>query len=101
MQELGYTVLNREQIPVSFNVIAVIVTEISLITPLMRLNVFVLSGVINDICTGTGFKGVTSFCCADNIRLSVLSTIPTLSLRLQRLFYGETIRAHFFSRRAA
>jgi hypothetical protein len=37
---------------------------------------------------GSGFKGVTPFCCADNIRLSGLSTIPTISLLLPRMFYG-------------
>ncbi len=71
-----------------FGIIAVVVTEISLITPPVGLNVFVLSGVLKDVKTTTIFKGVTPFWCADIIRLMILLFIPWISLYLPRLFYS-------------
>ena len=88
VKELGYAGLSLEQILVWFGIIAVVVTEISLITPPVGLNVCVLSGVVKDVSTGTVFKGVTPFWCADIVRLAVLVAIPTTSLFLPRLFYG-------------
>ena len=57
-----------------------------LITPPVGHNVFVLSGVVKDVSTGTVFKGVTPFWCADIVRLAVLVAIPTISLFMPRLF---------------
>lgn len=65
-----------------FGIIVVVVTEISLITPPVGLNVFVLSSVVKDIKTSTIFKGVTPFWCADIVRLLLLIFIPALSLWL-------------------
>ena len=42
-----------------FGILVVVVTEISLITPPIGLNVFVLKGVIKDVPVSTIFKGVT------------------------------------------
>lgn len=70
-----------------FGIIVVVVTEISLITPPVGLNIFVLSGVIKDIKTSTIFKGVTPFWCADIIRLMLLLFIPALSLWLPGMLY--------------
>ncbi|MGF1684459.1 TRAP transporter large permease [Photobacterium minamisatsumaniensis] len=71
-----------------FGIIVVVVTEISLITPPVGLNIFVLSGVIKDIKTSTIFKGVTPFWCADIIRLVLLLFIPALSLWLPSMLYS-------------
>ncbi|MGF1734005.1 TRAP transporter large permease [Photobacterium satsumensis] len=71
-----------------FGIIVVVVTEISLITPPVGLNIFVLSGVIKDIKTSTIFKGVTPFWCADIIRLALLLFIPALSLWLPGMLYS-------------
>lgn len=68
--------------PVWFGVIVVVVTEISLITPPVGLNVFILKNVVGDVTTGTIFKGVTPFWIADIIRLALLVGIPALSLFL-------------------
>ncbi|MEM9441190.1 MAG: TRAP transporter large permease [Pseudomonadota bacterium] len=65
-----------------FGIIVVVVTEISLITPPVGLNVFVLKGVLGDVSTGTIFKGVTPFWIADLIRLLLLVLAPTLVLLL-------------------
>ena len=88
VQGLGYAGLGEEAILVWFGIVAVVVTEISLITPPVGLNVFVLSGVLKDVKTGTVFKGVTPFWCADIGRLALLVAFPALSLALPRLFYG-------------
>ncbi|MGI9481360.1 MAG: TRAP transporter large permease [Hyphomicrobiales bacterium] len=66
--------------PVWFGIIVVVVTEISLITPPVGLNVFVLKGVVGDVSTATIFKGVTPFWVADIIRLLLLLFVPFLVL---------------------
>jgi tripartite ATP-independent transporter DctM subunit len=63
-----------------FGIIVVVVTEISLITPPVGLNVFVLKGVLGDVTTATIFKGVTPFWIADIFRLLLLVLVPTLVL---------------------
>ena len=65
-----------------FGIIVVVVTEISLITPPVGLNVFVLKGVIWDVSTATIFKGVTPFWIVDIIRLALLVFIPSIILYL-------------------
>ncbi len=71
-----------------FGIIVVVVTEISLITPPVGLNVFVLSNMLPDIKVGTIFKGITPFWVMDILRLLLLTLIPSLSLFLPQLFYG-------------
>jgi C4-dicarboxylate transporter, DctM subunit len=68
--------------PVWFGIIVVVVTEISLITPPVGLNVFVLKGVVGDVTTGTIFKGVTPFWMVDILRLALLVFVPWLVLVL-------------------
>jgi tripartite ATP-independent transporter DctM subunit len=68
--------------PIWFGIIVVVVVEISLITPPVGLNVFVLKGVVGDVSTGTIFKGVTPFWVADIIRLALLVALPSLVLLL-------------------
>ena len=71
--------------PVWFGIIVVVVTEISLITQPVGLNVFVLKGVLGDVSTGTIFRGVTPFWIADLFRLALLVAIPALSLWLPQM----------------
>ncbi|KIC38984.1 C4-dicarboxylate ABC transporter permease [Ruegeria sp. ANG-R] len=71
--------------PVWFGIIVVVVTEISLITPPVGLNVFVLKGVVNDVSTGTIFKGVTPFWVADIFRLILLLWFSGLVLFLPNM----------------
>ena len=68
--------------PVWFGIVVVVVTEISLITPPVGLNVFVLKGVIPDVSTGTIFRGVTPFWIADIFRLALLVAFPIITLYL-------------------
>ncbi|MBX2885712.1 MAG: TRAP transporter large permease [Granulosicoccus sp.] len=68
--------------PVWFGIVVVVVTEISLITPPVGLNVFVLKGVIEDVSTGTIFRGVTPFWLVDIIRLLLIVALPWIALTL-------------------
>ena len=68
--------------PVWFGIIVVVVTEISLITPPVGLNVFILKGVVGDVSTGTIFRGVTPFWIMDILRLLLLLLFPALVLFL-------------------
>ena len=87
VQDLGYAGLGPEEILVWFGIIAVVVTEISLITPPVGLNVFVLAGVLQDVKTTTVFKGVTPFWCVDIIRLLILLLTPAYVLLLPNWLY--------------
>jgi len=73
--ELGYD-------PIWFGIVVVVITEISLITPPVGLNVFVLRGVLPDVTTTAIFRGVTPFWIADLFRLALIVGIPALSLWL-------------------
>jgi tripartite ATP-independent transporter DctM subunit len=68
--------------PVWFGIVVVVVTEISLITPPVGLNVFILKGVVGDVSTGTIFKGVTPFWVADIFRLALIVLLPAIVLFL-------------------
>ena len=68
--------------PVWFGIVVVVVTEISLITPPVGLNVFILKGVVGDVSTGTIFRGVTPFWIADIFRLVLIVLIPWITLVL-------------------
>ncbi|MGR3503476.1 TRAP transporter large permease [Pseudaestuariivita sp.] len=68
--------------PVWFGIVVVVVVEISLITPPVGLNVFVLKGVVGNVSTGTIFRGVTPFWVVDILRLILLVAFPALVLFL-------------------
>lgn len=68
--------------PVWFGIVVVVVIEISLITPPVGLNVFILKGVVGDVSTGTIFRGVTPFWIMDILRLLLLLAFPTIVLFL-------------------
>ena len=68
--------------PIWFGIVVVVVTEISLITPPVGLNVFILKGVVGDVTTATIFKGVTPFWIADIFRLALIVLVPWLVLVL-------------------
>ena len=68
--------------PVWFGIVVVVVTEISLITPPVGLNVFILKGVVGDVTTGTIFKGVTPFWAFDILRLALIVLVPAIVLFL-------------------
>jgi tripartite ATP-independent transporter DctM subunit len=74
--------------PIWFGIVVVVVVEISLITPPVGLNVFILKGVVGDVSTGTIFRGVTPFWIADIIRLALIVALPALVLFLPNQMGG-------------
>ena len=60
----------------------VVVIEISLITPPIGLNVFVLNAMLPDIRLTEIFRGVLPFVAADLVRVALIVFIPALSLYL-------------------
>ncbi|MGX1308703.1 tripartite ATP-independent transporter DctM subunit [Amorphus suaedae] len=78
MDALGYDLI-------WFGIVVVIMTEISLITPPVGLNVFVLKTVLPDVPIGTIFKGVMPFILADVVRMILLLAFPIIALGLPRL----------------
>lgn len=71
-----------EMVLIWFGIIVVVVTEISLISPPIGLNVFVLRSVLTDVPLRTMFAGILPFWAADIMRLGLLIAVPALSLAL-------------------
>lgn len=71
-----------ENLLIWFAVVVVVVTEVSLITPPVGMNVFVLRSVVPDIALATIFKGIFPFWLADLVRLALLVLVPGISLWL-------------------
>jgi len=84
-------ILSHQVVLIWFGIIVVVVTEISLITPPIGLNVFVLRSVLPDISTAKIFRGVTPFWCADIVRLALIVFIPWISLLLPDVFNPNLI----------
>jgi len=81
--DFGLAVLqNPEAVLIWFAIIVVVVTEISLITPPIGMNVFVLRSVLPDVSLGTIFRGVFVFWVADIVRLGLIIGLPVISLYL-------------------
>jgi TRAP-type C4-dicarboxylate transport system permease large subunit len=70
--------------PVWFGILVVCVIEISLITPPVGMNIFVLSSVVPQLPTTTIWRGVLPFVAADVVRMAILIAFPALSLALPR-----------------
>lgn len=68
--------------PIWFGIIVVVVTEISLITPPMGMNIFVLRATLPDVSTHTIVRGVMPFVMADVLRLALLASVPIITLFL-------------------
>lgn len=71
--------------PVWFGIIVVVATEISMITPPVGMNVFVLKGVVGDVSTRTIFRGVVPFWIADILRLLLLLLFSGIVLFLPNM----------------
>ncbi len=70
--------------PVWFGIIVVCVIEISLITPPVGMNIFVLNSVVPNIPTATIWRGVMPFVGADLLRMATLIAFPVISLWLPK-----------------
>lgn len=67
-----------------FGIFVVVAIEISLITPPIGLNVFVLKSIVEDIDTRTVFAGVIPFVAMDILRILLLIAVPALALAIPR-----------------
>ena len=70
-----------------FGIVLVMVVEISLITPPIGLNVFVMKSMMPDVPLNVIFKGIVPFFCADIIRLALVVFFPILALWLPQTVY--------------
>ncbi|MBN9372800.1 MULTISPECIES: TRAP transporter large permease [unclassified Hydrogenophaga] len=68
--------------PVWFGVLIVCVAEISLITPPVGMNVFVLRSMLPEVPTGAIWRGVMPFVLVDLVRLGLLIALPAITLWL-------------------
>ena len=68
-----------------FGIVVVVAIEISLITPPIGLNVFVLNAMLPDVKLTTIFRGVIPFVAADVVRIALIVFIPSLALFLPSL----------------
>jgi len=65
-----------------FGIVLVIVVEMSLITPPIGLNVFVLKSALPEVPLGTIYRGIMPFFCADIVRLLIVLFVPAVALYL-------------------
>jgi tripartite ATP-independent transporter DctM subunit len=68
--------------PVWFGIFAVMVTELSLITPPVGLNLFVIRGVIPGLPIGAIYRGILPFVAADLVRIGLIIAFPAIVLWL-------------------
>lgn len=78
VMDLGYD-------PIWFGVLVVSVVEIGLITPPLGMNLFVIKASVDDLRFETVAIGALPFIAADMVRLTLLISIPSLSLALPAL----------------
>jgi C4-dicarboxylate transporter DctM subunit len=74
--------------PIWFGILMVRVVEIGLITPPIGLNVFVISGVAQDVPLYDIFRGIVPFLGADIVCISLLVIFPQISLFLPNTMLG-------------
>jgi len=65
-----------------FGIVVVVVVEISLITPPIGMNVFVLKAIVPDVSASVIFRGLTPFIVADVLRLALFIFVPSIVLFL-------------------
>ena len=70
-----------------FGIVLVMMVEISLITPPIGLNVFVMKSMMPDVPLSTIFRGIVPFFCADIVRLAIVVFFPIVALWLPQTVY--------------
>lgn len=68
-----------------WGIVTVIIVEISLITPPIGLNVYVISSVLEDVPVVKIFKGILPFFAGDIVRLSIVVAIPPVVMWLPNM----------------
>jgi tripartite ATP-independent transporter DctM subunit len=72
--------LSPDAVLVWFGIIALIVTEIGLITPPIGLNVFIISSLAPKVRIGDIFKGAFPFVISDLVRVAIIVALPLTAL---------------------
>lgn len=80
--------MNIEELKIWFGILALVVTELGLITPPVGLNVFIISRMAVGVPMTETFKGVMPFFASEIVRIGVLLLLPGLALFLPRLLAG-------------
>ncbi len=70
-----------------WGIVLVMVVEISLITPPIGLNVFIMKSMLPEVPLGQIFLGIVPFFCADMVRLSLVVLVPAIALWLPRQMF--------------
>ena len=68
-----------------FGIFLVIAVEMSLVTPPIGINAFILKSMLKDVELSTIFAGIAPFFAADVLRLILLIMFPALALWLPSL----------------
>jgi len=68
-----------------FGIVMIMGVEISLITPPIGLNVFILKSMLPEVPLSSIFKGIAPFFCADIVRLAIVIFFPAVALYLPSL----------------
>ena len=71
-----------------WGIVLVMVVEISLITPPIGLNVFILKSMLPDVPLSKIFKGIAPFFCADLFRLAIVVIFPAVALWLPTVMFS-------------
>src|SRR5690606_25871509 len=65
-----------------WGIVTVVVVEISLITPPVGINVFILKAMLPDLPVARIFRGIAPFLLADLARLALIVLLPIITLWL-------------------
>jgi len=71
--------------PIWFGILIVTLVEIGLITPPVGMNLFVVQGLVPQVGQSAVIRGIGPFIVADLIRVTILATIPAVTLILPKL----------------
>lgn len=83
------TIISLGFSPIWFGILVVRMEEISLITPPVGLNVYVIKGVVPDITLDDIFIGLIPFLILDFIAVGILIAFPEISLWLPNTMIGQ------------
>jgi len=71
--------------PIWFGILVVVVTEISMITPPVGLNIFVINAMAPDVPSGTVVRGLVPFILAEIVLVLLLLAVPQMATLLPSL----------------
>lgn len=77
--------LDPYDLKIWFGIIILIVVELGLITPPVGLNVFIINSLSPDVPMRETFKGVMPFLAAELLRITLLVSVPAITLVLPHL----------------